>query len=296
MTTAIDITQLPAPNVVQNLDYDVIFNAMLTDLRQRMPEFSALVAADPAYKILEVAAFRELLLRQQINDAARSIMVAYASGSDLDHLAALFGVSRQILIPGDPQAIPPRDTIYEDDDRLRQRIPLSLEGFSTAGPVGAYIFHALKASAEVKDVSVTSPNPGEVLVTVLSTQDNGSCDQDLIDTVSQQLNHEEVRPLTDKVLVQGATIITYQIQASLTFYHGPDRSLVMEQAQKQVDAYVKRQHKLGYDISLSGLYAALHPPGVQKVTITSPTQDLVIEPDQAAFCSEINLIAGGFDE
>ncbi|MCP4101043.1 MAG: baseplate assembly protein, partial [Lentisphaerae bacterium] len=55
---AIDLSLLPAPDVIEPLDYEVIFSAMLTTLRSKTPEFSALVESDPAYKVLEVAAYR----------------------------------------------------------------------------------------------------------------------------------------------------------------------------------------------------------------------------------------------
>lgn len=63
--TAVDLSQLPAPSVVETLDFETILQAMLDDLLARDPDFSALVESDPAYKILEVAAYRELLLRQR---------------------------------------------------------------------------------------------------------------------------------------------------------------------------------------------------------------------------------------
>ncbi|MCP4102949.1 MAG: baseplate assembly protein, partial [Lentisphaerae bacterium] len=67
---AIDLSLLPAPNVIEPLDYEIIFSAMLTDLQSKATEFSALVESDPAYKVLEVAAYRELMLRQRVNDAS----------------------------------------------------------------------------------------------------------------------------------------------------------------------------------------------------------------------------------
>lgn len=296
MTNAINLAELPAPEVVQTLDYETILAEMLADLRSRAPEFTALVESDPAYKILEVAAYRELLLRQRVNDAARSVMVAYSKGSDLDNLAALFEVSRQVIDPGNPDAVPPVPPTYEDDERLRQRLPLSLEGFSTAGPVGGYKFHALDASGEVKDVSVSSPTPGQVLVTVLSIEEDGTPSADLLTTVDQHLNDEDIRPLTDQVTVQAADIVIYQLDASLTFYSGPDRGVILETARKQATEYVTNQHRLGYDVTLSGLYSALHQPGVHKVTLNSPAADVVVTNQQAAFCNGITVTDGGLNE
>lgn len=293
---AIDLSRLPAPNVIESLDFETIFDQMLADLRQRAPEYDGLLESDPAHKILQVSAYRELLLRQRLNEAARSVMVAYAQGSDLEQLGALFGVERQVLDPGNPNATPPVPPTYEDIERFRQRIPLSLEGFSTAGPVGAYTFHAFDTSSQVKDVTVNSPAPGEVVVTVLSQDGDGTPEASLLTDVNTRLNHEDIRPLTDKVTVQGATIKPYQIDADLIFFRGPDHSLIVDQVRERVADYVKQQHKLGYDITLSGLYAALHLPGVQNVKLKSPTADITVSPTEAAYCTAINVAEGGYDE
>lgn len=171
---AINLAKLPAPDVVETISFEAVLAGMIADLQARDPAFTALLESDPAIKILEVAAYREILLRQRVNEAAQAVMLAHAVGSDLDHLAALFGVERLLVSPGDPEARPPVPPVYETDDRLRARTQLALEGFSTAGPEGAYIFHALAASPLAKDIAVTSPLPGEVVVTVLSTEGDGS--------------------------------------------------------------------------------------------------------------------------
>jgi phage-related baseplate assembly protein len=293
---AIDLAKLSPPEVVEALDYEVVLAEMLADLRHRDTQFTALVESDPAYKILEVAAYRETLLRARINDATQAVMLAYAQRSDLDHLAALFGVDRHVIDPGDPDAIPPRPARYEKDDDFRQRIPLSLEGFSTAGPIGAYQSHALDSSGQVKDVSVGSPSPGQVMVTILSRERNGVANAELLDIVRQHLNQEDIRPLTDHVMVQPAEIINYTVDAMLTFHHGPDKSVVAQQAREQANTHVEEHHRLGVDITLSGLYAALHQPGVQNVTLRQPTGDIRVALHQAAYCTELNVSEGGRDE
>lgn len=294
--TAIDLAKLPSPEVVEQLDYEQILAAMLADLRARDNQFTALVESDPAYKVLEVAAYRETLLRARINDASRAVMLAYARGSDLENLAAFFGVERQLVDPGDSEAIPPVPPTYEDDNRLRKRVQLSLEGHSTAGPIGSYVFHSLAASARVKDVDVASPTPGEVIVTVLSDDEQGVPSTELLSAVESTLNAEDVRPLTDHLTVQPAEIMTYQIEASLVLYTGPDAAVVQAAARQSVTDYVRRHHLLGNDITLSGLYAALHKEGVQRVNLISPVRDIVVEPHQAAWCSGITITDGGRDE
>ncbi len=141
-----------APDVIEPLDYESILAAMLADLRGRWPEFSADVESEPAYKALQAAAYRELLLRQRVNDAARRVLPAFAAGADLDHVAALYGVSRRA---------------GENDDALRARAVGALASASTAGPAAAYRALAVNASPDAADARAVSPSPGNVTVTVL---------------------------------------------------------------------------------------------------------------------------------
>ena len=102
----VDLTGLAPPPVVEQLGYEAILTAMTADLRARDPDFDAWVESEPVMKLLEIAAYRELLLRYRINQAARSVMLAYAAGADLDHLGALLGVTR---------------STGETDEQLRRR-------------------------------------------------------------------------------------------------------------------------------------------------------------------------------
>ena len=296
MSTAIDLSQLPVPNVVEAIDYEEILSALLEDLVERYPEFDVPAESDPIYKVLEVAAYREMLVRQRVNQAARAVMLAYAEDEDLDNLGALFNVKRLQTYAGDPGAIPPLPPEYETNPDFRRRILLSLEGLSTAGPEGAYIFHALSASGSVLDASATSPAPGDVVVTVLGREGDGTAPPELLDAVEQAVGAETVRPLTDHVTVQGAEVVPYTIAATLYFQPGPDSQVVLAEAQAEAQRYADRQHRLGVDITLSGVYAALHRAGVQRVELASPAATININRQQAAYCTAIALTDGGVHE
>jgi len=296
MSVAIDLSQLPVPTVVEAIDYEAILAELLADLQERYPAFDVPAESDPIYKILEVAAYRELLVRQRVNEAARAVMLAYAAKEDLDNLGALFNVPRLQISPGDPAAIPLIPPVYETDADFRRRILLSLQGLSTAGPEGAYIYHALSATGEVLDASATSPGPGEVVVTVLAREADGTASNELLTTVDNAVSAEDVRPLTDFVTVQSAEILSYTIAATLYFYPGPDSQVVLAEAREMAQRYANEQHRLGKDITLSGLYAALHRPGVQRVEMTGPVATITVNRQQAAYCTHINLTDGGIDE
>lgn len=292
--TAVDLSKLPSPSIVEPLDFDTIFNAMLADLQARDASFDALVESDPAYVILQVAAYRELTLRQRVNDAARAVMLAYAVGADLDNLAALLGVTRLQLDPGDPdKSIPPT---MESDADFRRRITLAPEGYSVAGPEGAYIYHALGADPGVLDASATSPSPGKVVVTVLARDGDGTADAALLQAVDDALSADDVRPLTDEVTVQSATVVNYAVEATIYTYSGPDAAVVIAASTQRLNDYIAESHRLGRDVTMSGLYSVLHSEGVQRVELASPTADIVVDRTQVAHCTDVTITDGGVDE
>ncbi len=294
--TAVDLSKLPFPAAVEVLDYELILEQMVADLQTRDPQFSALVESDPAYKILEVAAFREFLLRQRVNEGIKAVTLAYAIGSDLDQIAARYNVKRLTIVAADDSTIPPTAEVLESDESLRRRVQLSFEGFSTAGPTGAYIFHSLGADARVMDANADSPVPGQVVVAVLSNIGDGVAPVDLLAVVDATLSADDVRPLTDQVLVRSAEIIEYAVVASLTLYPGPDGEVVLAAAQSALDVYIEKSHRLGRDVTLSGLYAALHQEGVQNVILTSPAANVVADWDQAPWCTGTTITIGGVDD
>ena len=161
--TAIDLSKLPPPQVVETISIQSIFDEMLASLQGLDKTFNALIESDPAYKVLLVAAYREAILRQQMNDKAKARMLAFALDGDLDHIGA-------------SMAVPVARLDGESNDAYRARLVLSPEAYSVAGPVGAYKFFALSAHSEIKDVSVWNPGiGGRVNIAVLSKTGNGAC-------------------------------------------------------------------------------------------------------------------------
>jgi phage-related baseplate assembly protein len=291
--TAVDLSALPFPDAVETLSFEDILAQMLADLVARDSTFTALVESDPAYKVLEVAAYRELLVRQRVNEAVKAVTLANAVGADLDQIAARYDVERLLLDAGDPNAIPPVAPTYEDDTSLRRRVQLAFDGFSTAGPAGAYIFHALGADPNVLDVAVDSPAAVAVEVAVLSRAEGGLASDDVLAAVTAALSADETRPMTDDVTVQSAIVTPYTVQATITTYSGPDSAVVMANVQAAAEDYTAKNMRLGRAVTLSGLYAALHQDGVQDVVLAQPTASIACAWNQAAYCTAINLTYGG---
>jgi len=295
-STAIDLSRLPAPAIVEQLSFEAILAVMLADLQARLgPDlFDALVESDPAMKLLEVCAYRELLIRQRVNDAARGVMLAYAAGADLDQLAALVGVARLTITPANEET--GAAAVMESDEALRQRVILAPESFSVAGPGDAYVYHALSADAGVLAASCTSPEPGEIVVTILARDGDGEAGPELIEAVEAVVNSRPVRPQSDLVSVQSAEIVTFAVAAALTLYHGPDTSVVVDAAEASLTAYLNRSRKLGRDITVSGLTAALQVEGVHRVALAAPAADVVVTQLQAAFCTGADITVAGYTD
>lgn len=297
--SAIDLSRLPAPQVIETPSFDAMLSEMKAEAVNRYPELAPYLAleSEPMTKLLRVCAYFRMLDRLSFNDGARGCMLALATGPDLDQLAAFWGVERLVVQDEDDSVNPPIEQIVETDAAFRARVQLSLEGHSSAGPVGAYTFFALSADGAVKDASVISPVPGDVLVTVLSHLGDGTPSSGLLSRVEAALNDEDVRPLCDTVTVQAATIVPYAVTATLTLYEGPDETAVRAAAEGAVADFVRRHHALGHDITRSGLFAALHQAGVQNVTLSAPAADLVIGSAEAAHCppDAIAITIGGRD-
>ncbi len=292
--SGVDLSRLPPPTVIEALDFETIYAQALAQFQTYFPTFDATVESDPVVKILQLFAYRELVLRQRVNDAARAVMPAYAVGADLDALAALLGLERFVLDPGDPEN-EIRPTLEADDD-LRRRMVLAPEGLSVAGPEGSYIFHALSADGDVLDASAVSPTPGDVLVTVLSRTGDGTPAPEVLAAVENRLTDKSIRPLTDNVTVQGADVVDFSITATMTFLSGPDRSLVLAEAQARLNSHLAATLRLGRDVTRAGIIAALHPEGVQNIALASPAADIVLSRQQAGHCTSITLIDAGVGE
>ena len=296
MSELVDLSKLTPPKVLEDLNYEELLAARKQAFINLYPENERdfwrarlSLESEPITKLLEENCYLQLLERSRINTAAQATMLAYATGTDLDVLAANFNVSRKLIQAENNNVTPSLPAIYEDDTSLRLRAQLAFEGLSVAGPRDAYTFHALSAHDDVADVSVISPQPAQVTITVLSRQGRGEAAADVLNAVREKVNDDNIRPIGDRVTVQSATITEYQISAKLHTYRGPELEPIKQAANENLKKYTLERHRLGRDISLSGIYAALHIEGVQRVELISPSADISISQEKASYCTSINI-------
>ena len=292
--SGIELSALPAPQVLEDLDFEEIFLSDLETFKSHMgQDWNAQLESDPVTKLLEVGAYRTLLNRARVNDAAKALLLAYAQGSDLDQLAANVRLQRLVVQAANPDSVPPTEQILEEDDALRERIQLVYEGLTTAGPRNSYILHARNASGMVADATAESPSPAVVDVTVLGLEGDGTASAELLEQVAAYLNADDVRPVADRVNVRSAEILSYQIHAVLYMVgNGPENEATLAECRRRLQAWVNPRRRLGVEVPRSAVDAQLHISGVARVELTNWT-DIRPSKAQAAWCESFDLKAGG---
>ncbi|WP_116886337.1 baseplate assembly protein [Pseudomonas syringae] len=289
----IELSALPAPQVLEDLDFEEEYQGELAAFREYMGDnWSALLESDPVTKLLELGAYRRLQNRARVNDAAKSLMLAYAQKADLDQLAANVRLKRLQIQAADPVAVPPTAAVMEEDDALRERVQLAYEGLTTAGPRNSYILHARNASALVADATAESPSPAVVVITVLGLEGSGVAGADLLEAVRLNLSDEDVRPLGDRLIVQSAEILPFRINAVVHMAgSGPETEATLAECKNRLDAWINPRRRLGIEVARSGIDAQLHISGVSRVDLQDWT-DIRPTKAQAAWCEAFTVTRG----
>lgn len=303
-SNTIDLSLLPPPDVVEQLDYERILETRKARIialfaaedREAVAKTLAL-ESEPLTIQLEENAERELILRQRVNEAARAVLLAFAKGADLENIAAEYGVKRLTIRAEDLTVSPPVEAVMEPDDELRDRAQLAWEGLSTAGPRGAYEFHARSAHGKIADASAISPDPCDVLVSILSRDGDGTASDTILAAARLALNDEDIRPMGDRVTVKSSIIRRYNVRATLHLKgQGPGRSVATATAKTSIGAFVNRPRRQGVSVWRSALTAALHVEGVDHLVLHEPAADILLQPTEAGTCIEVSIeIAGGAD-
>ena len=319
----IDLSLLPPPDVVETLDFEAVYQDVLSVFRAHMgDQWTALLESDPVVKLMEVVAYREVLMRARVNAAAKASLLAYAADKDLDNRAADYGVERLTIRAADPDAVPPVAAVMESDEALRYRTRLSLEALSVAGSSGSYEYHALSASPEVVNVSVDSPRfsgvalsaavkaqlppgaivvacdydaglasplPGDVSLAILPSPVSTTPPVLLVATVQAALSAESVRPITDRPRVQAGAPTDFKVQAVLYVEAGPDPAVVKALSLKSLNAAIAEARRLEGQLPLSAIYAALHVTGMSQVDLVQPPAGIVCDKRHYPNCTSVSL-------
>lgn len=280
--TAFDLSGFPPPAAIEELDFEALFGAAKADMAERMPEIASLLEleSEPATKLLQVHAYAEMLVRARVNDAIRANLLAYATSSDLDHLAVFYDLLR---LTG------------EGDDAFRRRVILAIQGRSTGGTVPRYRGVALGASIRVADAVVYRVgNDPTVRVAVYASDNDGVADADLLAAVAAALNDPAVRMVNDTIVVQSAVFEVANVAANVWLLPEAPNTL-LSVLPDTLRASWEAETGLGFNLTRAWLTARLMVPGIQRVEIVTPAADVIAPPERAISLGTIALANMGRD-
>lgn len=181
----------------------------------------------------------------------------------------------------------------EADDPYARRIHLAPEGFSTAGPEGAYKYYTLSAHPSIVDAHIASPSPTEVYVYPL-LHGGELPSEEIIQLVRETLSDTKRRPFTDKVVVEAPVIREYDIDVT---YWG-DEHFTVEQhglVKTAVEEYIDWQAtQLGRALDPSELIHRVKKAGAKRVEVAQPVH-VELERNEIARVRDRSVQFGGYE-
>lgn len=290
LADTLDLSRFPAPQAIKGVDFEAIFADTMADLVARLAAVGITLdtgnlESEPAAILMQAQAYREMLAKADMNDRVRSVLVAFATGANLDHLAAYFGVRRMVV---DVETA-------ESDEALRRRVLLAPEAFASAGPQAAWLFHAMSADARVLNADVWSPAPGSVTVAIQARGGDGTADEDLIEIVRAHLSQAHIKPLTDSLTVRSVVNVPYAINVHAFVQPGPSTELVREQIVASLQAMAAARRTPARDVPRSAIYAAASVGPVDKVIVIDPASDIARDRGEVGVCVGMTVVVETHD-
>jgi phage-related baseplate assembly protein len=278
---------------------------------------------DPIKIVTENAAFFETLIRDRVNQAARSVMLAFAFGSNLDAIASRYpgGVPR---LPG------------ETDDNYRRRIWLSPNILDAQGTTESYAFYALSALGAnvVRDATAfTTRGTGIVTIPVLLDKPwPAMSEQQITASINKQIKTGLIDPLkvsfeimptggppipspdqilqiykyiiadtskglTEQIVIARPKVTQLRYDISLKTFPGYDTVGVLTNVVVGLMNLIEQQRWLGYDHTIMGIDGVLNNAGgVYNRVIKSPLSDVVVGLDGFVLITGIDLTWTGVGE
>ena len=281
----IDLSTLPNPEIIETLDFEQILAELKAEFASRSAEEGLEIdvldlESEPAVKILEAAAFRELRLRARANEVARNQILAFSKSTDLDHLGSFHGVAR---------------LVGETDERLRERIQLATIGGSTGGTHERLKSIAMGVSVNVRNIATwTTGRDPTVNIAVLSTDIGGNADAELLSSVETALENPSAKLVSDRYNVVSAVSKTVDLELDVTL--SPE---VLEETLLDLPGLIRgsrdKEDLLGLDLTISWITAAAMQPGVTDVVVKLPNTNVSAEAHEAIEIGAVSIHLVGRD-
>lgn len=261
--SVIDLSSLKAPTIVHALDWESEITSFIEQLKSDLPEWQGVFESDPFLKVTQSWSYRLLLERQSHNQDAQSIMLAYAKGQDIDHIAATYYAFAGI-----------KRALGEGDVSFKQRVQLAPEAYSSAGSQGAYVFHARGVDPiNITHVDVAFPEAGYAIIAIQTTAEDEIDVTEFVHRVRKKLLADRHRT-SDILEIIHVDEHVVSCDVEVTIDQGPDASLIKTQIDKNLAALKSKVHKPRGLLALSAINAAAHLENVTSVKISGLDTDI----------------------
>ena len=323
------IDRLPEPEVlaVSGVDANLseLKSVVLEIVRRLRPDDVAAVAdtlendAELVSIVLQACAQILTVRERRLNDKIRSILMLWAKGSNLDARVAEFGVKRQLIKKGDPNAFPPVPDELESDEDVLIRTLLAPFGFGTTGSELAYQFHAMTLG-ERPHIGVTSPKDGQVVLTytfpagtraaevkdararmaapetgrmnvwILGRAGDGTPTPALLAASQAYLDRPDIRLGTDTVTALPAVIRPYQIHVRLHGGRWPGGEIDPKPVEQLLQQYAAGIHRLEAYVDPGHIgHVCRLPQTVTRAEVLHPAAPMECLVHEAPYCTGITV-------
>jgi len=189
----------------------------------------------------------------------------------------------------------------ENDDEYADRIRLSPNSYSVAGPKKAYVYHVQSVSSAIIDVNPTSERgTGEVKLYIL-LEGGELPNEDIIDLVKAYFEVGDKTPMTDWVQVLAPNVKEYTI--NVDYWITTENIAVGETIRQDVIAAVEeyrlwQQTAIGRDIDPGELISRVKNAGAGKIDFStlSPANYVELAESEVAQCKGVVVNFKGYKD
>lgn len=294
----IDLSRLPAPAVIELLDFETLkagfvgrFTTAWANARAidpSLPEWNVGgLETDPAIITGEAWSYLRLADRQRVNDVIKALLAPLAKDADLDNVVARIGVERLTVVAATDKSA----AVMESDARLLQRYLLAFTR-PAAGSVDRYLYEAMTAWPEMMAGRVNGRSihgrKGDVDL-VVSGPDGRDATEAELSLVRTACTSNSVKPEATSVSVLRATRHVYNVAGVVTLPAGPDAEAVRQEAAARILSEGKARMSIGAGVPVSALAGAGYGASVGRIDLTNPTGDVPADPYTIPVPGQISL-------
>lgn len=283
----IDLSRLPAPTVIEALDFETLQAAFISRFAEAWAEQRAIdptlpewdvgtLETDPAVIASEAWSYLRLLDRQRVNDVIKAVLAPLAKGADLDNVVARIGIERLTVVAATDTA----EAIMETDARLLQRYLLAFTR-PAAGSADRYLLEAMTAWPTMMAGRVIGRSvhgrKGDVDIVVSGPGGRDATDEELA-TVRTACTSTSVKPEATSVSVLRATRNVYDVVGRVMVPNGPDAETVRLEAIARIRAAGTAHMVIGGEVPVNALEGAAYGTSVTRANLAAPAADIVPDP------------------